>query len=297
MCGGEGHDTVLVGRDLVFRRPGTYPVVRCQGCQLEYVTPRPTPEALGAHYPDDYFGYQHEDNEPAWLRPLLRNMRRDIELRRIKYLEEAIGPITEGLSLLDVGCGPNSLLATIRDERGVTGTGLDFKAEVVEHVRQTLGMPMVQGTLHDAAFEAGRFDAVMMMEYLEHEPDPLGVLGEARRVTRTGGHVVLELPHIAGGPGRFFGPNWWNLDVPRHLVFFTPDTLKDALSRTGYELVHLKTFSFPFYIGNSVLQRLGMRNWSKYRRYYAVLGGALGFPFVPFVGALPEFMFAVGRAR
>jgi SAM-dependent methyltransferase len=296
LCGGEQTSQVLLAHDLLFKKPGGYPLVRCAGCALEYVNPRPTPTALGPHYPAGYFGYSLHEGEPPLLRALLRSFARGIAMRRIKYLERTTGRITPERAILDVGCGVNRLLETIRDERGCTGTGLDFKPEIVEYVRAR-NMPIVQGTLGDAGFAEGQFDTVLMMEYLEHEPDPLGVLAEARRVTKTGGYLALELPHIATGPGRFFGPNWWNLDIPRHLVFPTPETLARMLDQSGYELVSVKAFTLPFYIGMSILQWLGLRHWERYKLHYPWLGSALALPTLPFQFLLPEFMFAVARAK
>jgi SAM-dependent methyltransferase len=296
LCGGERTGQVLLAHDLLFKKPGGYPLVRCEGCALEYVNPRPTPAALGPHYPAGYFGYSLHEDEPPLLRWLLRGFARGIAMRRIKYLERTTGRIEPGRAILDVGCGVNRLLETIRDVRGCTGTGLDFKEEIVSYVRAR-NMPIVQGTLGSAGFEQEQFDTVLMMEYLEHEPDPLGVLEEARRVTRTGGYLALELPHIATGPGRFFGPNWWNLDIPRHLIFFTPETLGKMLDRSGYELVSVQPFTLPFYVGMSILQMLGLRHWERYQAHYPWLGSLLALPTLPFQLLLPEFMFAVARAK
>lgn len=297
LCGENDPETVLIGRDLVFRKPGTYPVVRCKRCGMEYVNPRPTPPSLGPHYPDDYFGYSLHEDAPRILQPFLRNAARDISRRRMRYLEQSIGRIQPGFELLDVGCGPNRLLQDIHTERDVLGTGLDFKPEIVHYVRERLQMPIVEASLEDAGFEAGRFDVVFMMEYLEHEPDPREVLQEARKVIKPGGHLALELPHIAAWPGRLFGRYWWNLDVPRHLMFFTPPTLEQMLEQTGFRLVSVKPFSLPLYVGMSLVQVLGLRHWRKHHVLYPVLGSMLALPLLPFTQLIPEFMFAVARAE
>jgi SAM-dependent methyltransferase len=176
------------------------------------------------------------------------------------------------------------------------GTGLDFKPEMVAHVRETLQMPIVEGTLGSAALDEASFDVVWMMEYIEHEPDPLAVLREARRVLRPGGHLALELPYV-GWFGRMCGRTWWNLDVPRHLVFFSPDTLKRALEDTGFELCDTTKFTLPLYAGMSLVQALGLRHWAKYKNLYPALSTLTALPLLPFTALMPEFLFAVARAR
>src|SRR5262249_45390757 len=54
LCGANESQPVLTSSDLLYAKPGVYHLVRCRRCQLSYVNPRPTFEALGAHYPDDY---------------------------------------------------------------------------------------------------------------------------------------------------------------------------------------------------------------------------------------------------
>jgi SAM-dependent methyltransferase len=297
LCGSTSGSPSLLARDLVFARPGRYALVRCGGCGLQYVNPRPTGEALGAHYPEDYFGYAIHEKESRLMRGVLGAFARGISLRRIGYLEKVTGRIAPETRVLDVGCGVNHLLYHLKQARGCEGLGLDFKTEIVAHVKERLGMPILCGTLQTAGLQPGRFDIVTMMEYLEHEPDPLAVLREARRVTRDDGYLALELPHLSGLPARVFGSLWWNLDIPRHLVFFTPETLKSALERTGFELLRIKTFTFPFYVGMSLVQALGQRNWARNRRLFPLLSAALGAPFLPFQFLLPEFYFAVARAR
>lgn len=296
LCGRSDEALVLLGRDLLFRRPGYYRLVRCRHCNLEYVNPRPTQAALGVHYPSDYFGYALHEDAPKLLTPLLQSYALGISKRRLAYLEKVTGPVQPAQQLLDVGCGVNRLLAHVQQARGCEGLGLDFKPEIVAHVRRTLGMPIVEGTLSSAGFESGRFDTVFMMEYLEHEADPLALLQEARRITRSGGYLALELPHIASLPGRLFRSLWWNLDVPRHLVFPAPKTVGPLLARAGFELQSVKTFTLPFYVGMSVLQVLGQRHWRKHKDAFPVLSALLGAPFLPFQALLPEFMFVVAKA-
>ena len=297
LCNASESELVLEGQDIMYNRPGNYRVVRCRSCSLEYVNPRPTFKSLGVHYPDDYFCYQPVDDSPAFLRPVLKSFSRGAAERRLGFIEKAIGKVKPEMSLLDVGCGLNELLYWIKELRGCEGLGVDMKDTMVEHVRERLKMPIVHGTLENAGLEAGRFDVVMMIEYLEHELDPRGALSEARRVTKPGGVLALEIPYTGGWPARAFGNRWFNLDVPRHLIFFSHDTLKRALNECGFELEQVDTFSIPFYVGSSVLHWLGYRSMTKNPVLTPFLAGILGLPFLPATGLMPEFTFAVARAR
>ncbi len=297
LCDSSSAKTVLMARDLIFARPGRYPLLRCEGCGLEYVNPRPTVEALPRHYPREYFGYGLPEDVPRYFRWFSRAFAYGISMRRLGYLEKVIGRLPTDISMLDVGCGVNHLLYWIKEERGFEGLGLDFNQEIVQYVKDELQMPIVHGTLQTADFRSGQFDLVTMMEYLEHELDPRDALQQARRITRNGGTLALELPYTLGPPARLFRSVWWNLDIPRHLTFFTPQTLGRMLDECGFELVNVKPFTFPFYVGMSLIQALGQRHWIKNRRSFPILSALLGAPFLFFQWLLPEFMFAVARAK
>ncbi|HEX3596730.1 MAG TPA: class I SAM-dependent methyltransferase [Polyangiaceae bacterium] len=297
LCGKDDGEVLFQGADLVFHREGKYNVVRCRNCDLQFTNPRPTFEALGAHYPDNYFCYVPPEEGFPLFRPILRWFLTAIQRRRIAFLERTSGRLRPDARVLDVGCGMNDLLYSMKQTRGVVGTGLDFKEEMVAFVRDRLEMPIIKGTLSTSGIVEGSLDVVTMMEYLEHEPDPRKTLEEARRVMKKGGHLAIEVPDITGWPARKFRNKWWNLDVPRHLVYFTPTTLSRMLDECGFELVRVDPFTVPLYIGSSILLSLGFKFDINDNFVGRFLASILGFPFVFFLRWVPEFMFVVARAK
>jgi SAM-dependent methyltransferase len=295
LCGVDDAEVMLRSRDALYAKPGEYRVVRCRACTLSYVNPRPTFAALAEHYPDDYMCYQAPEAGPPLFRSLSESIARKLTLRRLGRLEQAIGRISPQMQLADVGCGLNDLLVMIKHERGAIGTGIDVKQSMAERIANQLQMPAVHGTLADAHFATGQLDLVTMLEYLEHESNPGAVLAESRRVLKTGGHIGIEIPHAAGLPARMFKSRWSNLDLPRHLVFFDPITLRRAFADNGFEMVCYVPFTVPLHFGISLVFMLGGHGLG--RNPLAPLAAALlGLPFLPFLRFLPEFAFAVGRA-
>jgi SAM-dependent methyltransferase len=297
VCSARKAELVFVGRDRLFWRAGVYPLVRCRDCAMLYVNPRPTVAALGAHYPSNYFAYALPNEVPPVFRPLLHWFTRGISLRRIRYLEAVTGKLGANARVVDVGCGINSLLYWLRRVRGCEGIGVDMNPAMSAWVKEHLGMRVEQGTLEQVHFEDGKLDVVFMTEYLEHEPDPRAVLREARRILAPGGHLAIEIPDPTGWPARLFRSLWWNLDVPRHLVFFGPDSLARLLDECGFELVRTRRFGLPFYIGTSLYQAIGLRYSPRLHWAFTLLSGFLGVPFFPFAQLAPEFLYTVARAR
>lgn len=294
-CAATDATHVLESRDALYRQPGRYNLVRCANCSLVYVNPRPTPAALGVHYPDDYMCYKAPEDEHPLVRGMSEASARDWAKKRLLRLERVTGRLSPETQLVDIGCGLNDLLLTIKNERGAIGTGIDLNQRMVERIRQRLGMPAIQGSLADAGLPDGKLDIVTMIEYLEHEPDPLSTLAEARRVLKPGGYVAIEIPHYAGYPARLFKSRWSNLDLPRHLVFFEPDTLKNTLAKQGFEMVSYEPFTMPFHFGISLVFVMGGLGLGR-NPLAPWLASSVGWPFLPFMHWLPEFALAMGRA-
>jgi SAM-dependent methyltransferase len=293
LCGADDSEVRRTAHDRLFARPGRYHVVRCRRCGLQYTNPRPTFDALGRHYPPDYFCYEPPESFRGARGFFLRSVAERVIERRIELIEGVRGRLEPSTRVCDVGCSYGLLLAGMKQKRGCDVVGVDFNPEMVEHGARR-GVQIVPGTLKEARFDAERFDLITMTEYLEHEPQPYEVLGECRRVMKTGGHVVIEVPTIEGRAARWFGNYWSQLDLPRHLIFFTPQSIERMLAENGFEIVHLEQFHGT--IGLSLLHILGYEKVGRMS-----LGDILAIllatiPLTPFLRFLPEFMFVVARA-
>jgi len=104
--------------------------------------------------------------------------------------------LAPGTRLLELGCGVGAVLAVLGQEfPGLELTGVDIEAKQLEFARGHLERSGVEATLveTDAAglpFADESFDHVWTMWFLEHVPDPVAVLREARRVLAPGGGIT-----------------------------------------------------------------------------------------------------------
>ena len=79
-----------------------------------------------------------------------------------------------------------------------------------------------------------RFDFVMLHHSLEHIPDPLGALGEVRRLLRRGGAVLVRVPLAGTWGAQHYGVNWIGLDPPRHLFVPSRTGMSELARRAGF---------------------------------------------------------------
>jgi SAM-dependent methyltransferase len=95
-------------------------------------------------------------------------------------------------------------------------------------------LPVHLGTLEEAGFADGEFDAIVMNHVLEHVHNPLRLLNSCIRLLRVGGTLVAVTPNAESDGHRRFGASWYHLDPPRHLHLFSQKTLRDIANRAGF---------------------------------------------------------------
>jgi ubiquinone/menaquinone biosynthesis C-methylase UbiE len=193
----------------------------------------------------------------------------------------------------DVGCSHGDLLAALRAAYQCDVLGVELNPSMVARCAER-GIKAVAGTLTQAKLEPSSFDLVTMTEYLEHEGDPRRLLEESRRITRNGGYLIVEIPLVTSLPSRLFRNYWAQLDLPRHLMFFTQETLQRMLHESGYEVVATQTLRGM--LAPSVLNVLGYDGMGKLtaRQLAAIL--VTETLMLPFQHLGREFVFVVARA-
>ncbi|MFN8035245.1 MAG: class I SAM-dependent methyltransferase [Acidimicrobiia bacterium] len=133
-----------------------------------------------------------------------------------------------GDTFLDVGCGIGPYLERLT-ALGRRGVGVELSSDQVETAR-ALGRDVRMMSALDLDFADRSFDSVVMVEVLEHLPDPERALAEAARVGRA--NLVMTVPDISCVPlmsSRGVVP--WHLLESTHVNFFTPESLRRVLLR------------------------------------------------------------------
>lgn len=241
--------------------PGKWALYRCSDCGSAYLDPRPNPESIGRAYSEYYthaepslqeappargqlkralrngylnsrFGYSLHPSSPLGSAAMrVFALRRAQAGQWIRHLPRPPG----GASLLDVGCGNGAFLIQMKGT-GWSLRGIDPDPEAVARVREA-GIPADEGFLTDRSFPANNFDAITLSHVVEHAHQPVELLRECHRILRPGGVLWVATPNIASPGHKLFGRHWRGLDPPRHLVLFTPGSLKEALESVGFELL------------------------------------------------------------
>lgn len=240
---------------------GAWDLYRCGQCACGYLDPRPTPESIGRAYASYYThdiedhsivrrkgrvrgllhdlvnGYQNRryglQRNPAlsigrWLLPLLPSLRTaaDAECRHLPPLPAGGGRV------LDVGCGNGGFLM-LAQQAGWQVEGLDFDAGAVQAARSR-GLEVHHGGIEVLGKYSACFDVITLCHVIEHVHDPVATLRRLHALLKPGGVLWLDTPNLSSLGAVRFGPHWRDLDPPRHLVLFTPSSLKKSLVAAGF---------------------------------------------------------------
>jgi 2-polyprenyl-3-methyl-5-hydroxy-6-metoxy-1,4-benzoquinol methylase len=287
LCGKQGESLYTALADWVFGVPGSWGVRRCSVCDLAWQDPQPVPEdipKLYGHY------YTHNGIPETRLARLRRSAYRWALARRGWPVERPEGflpwllslvpsvarsavlevmnlPASQVGSLLDVGCGNGDFIARMK-AFGWNVSGVEPDPVAATRAR-SLGVQVFAGTIADVP-TANRYDVITLSHVIEHVADPITLLREcATRLRPKTGILVLTTPNIKSLGHRWFRSYWRGLEMPRHLVLFSPASLSHFVARSGLVVRSIRTETrlarmifIPSYCAQS--GALGIGDWTDF---------------------------------
>lgn len=211
---------------------------------------------------------------------------------RVKWVLNQVQSRYSGKLVLDigfVGAYEQPFLHSALREQGHTRmmVGLDLDKSGVLKFRTPNS---VVGDAKRLPLQSNKFDAVLLLEVLEHLPEPLPILLEIRRVLRSDGELVITTPNSFA---------WWNvirhwllgslesriqpevrkryLGAPDHIMFYDPFSLLTLLDRCGFQPVSITTKNHPIPLVRRLTQSVGIVDldfWpaNRFGHYLCVVG-------------------------
>ena len=146
--------------------------------------------------------------------------------------------------LLDVGAHAGRLMSLAR-AAGWDVEGIELNPRTAARAAAATGAPVHHGNIFTVDPQ-GPFDAITLIDVLEHIPDPRRALARAAAWLRPGGAIVIKVPNGAAQrlkeavrglvrPG--YRPTL--ADNLVHINHFTPASLRLALERSGFTAVRI----------------------------------------------------------
>jgi len=199
--------------------------------------------------------FKDQEQSPREDGYLYDNERREI----LPFVPQAAGFI------LDVGCGTGRFAALLKERNKATVWGIEQSAHAAglagKKLDKMFNMPVedVYPLLGDV-----RFDAIIMLDILEHLPNPEEVVARLSQFLKGGGVMICSIPNI-----RYFKTlrdlflfgDWEYQESGildrTHIRFFTFKSINNFFIRLGFEIIRIEginpSSSLKFKIANALL--------------------------------------------
>lgn len=188
-------------------------------------------------------------------------------LRRLANLRRLISAPDAGPPrLLDVGCSNGSFML-VASSLGWSVEGVEPSPKAAAAARSA-GLTVHAGFLEDVSLPAASFDAICLIEVMEHLRDAVAMLATCRKLLRPGGVILVTTPNASSWTAHALGGRWESFSMSAmggHISFFSPDSVAVLAGRCALRVVHLETRRV----------RLAEKSDSAFRRALARAGESL----------------------
>jgi hypothetical protein len=106
-------------------------------------------------------------------------------------------------------------------------------------------LALLRGSFDGVPESLGPFQAVTMVDIIEHTPAPREAVAKAAALLDDGGWLCLVTPDIRSFAARLAGKRWWHLR-PGHLAYFSKESLERLLGDAGFRIVERRRYAWTF---------------------------------------------------
>ncbi len=162
--------------------------------------------------------YRHLYQNHWWWRSREREI--------LRQLESQLGQADGSKRILDVGCGDGLFFNELNRFGEVTG--IESDPETLSP--QGKWREQIHLRMFDRTFEPGvKYDAILMLDILEHMPDPEAALQHARKLLAPDGVLIATVPA--------FMALWTSHDdLNHHVIRYRSDNFCPLVTQSGFQI-------------------------------------------------------------
>lgn len=253
LCGSADYRVVYSMPDAGYFKDEWFTIVECKSCGLGFVNPRPTYSEIFRYYPPHYYDYFDVERN-------FHERRYEAEAKFVQDASDGNGNKT----LFDIGCA-NGDFPRYMQKLGWQVEG----GEASPHSKSITDFKVYTQEFTQTPIYEPRYGTITAWAVLEHVHDPMSYFKKASVLLKPGGLFIFLVTNFKSLSSRCL----FREDVPRHLYFFTEETIRRYLSHSGFELVRTD-YSDKVYEMRPV-------NWLRYYVYRYLKGRELEWKDLP----------------
>lgn len=147
---------------------------------------------------EDFYGKQY------WLGHQKQNLgfpdiharaRNDLTERNLHWLKTLLKYRLPPAKVLELGCSHGSFVALMR-QAGYESSGVEMSPWVVDFGQKTFDVPISVGPLEALDIAPESLDVIVLMDVLEHLPDPAVTMAHCLKLLRPDGLLLIQTPQF-----------------------------------------------------------------------------------------------------
>jgi glycosyltransferase involved in cell wall biosynthesis/2-polyprenyl-3-methyl-5-hydroxy-6-metoxy-1,4-benzoquinol methylase len=177
--------------------------------------------------------------------------RNDLSERNLHWLKTLLKYRLPPAKVLELGCSHGGFLALLR-QAGYDVSGVEMSPWVVEFGQKTFGVPISVGPIESLENSPGGLDVVVLMDVLEHLPDPVSTMATCLKLLKPDGIMLVQAPQfreemdyeeLVETKGAFLEM----LMADEHLYLFSERSVTELFHRLGADYIEFETAIFSHY--------------------------------------------------
>jgi len=205
---------------------------RCPACETLVALPQADP---AVRYRRDYW-FDHQTSELG-LPDIEQRARLDLPERCAHWLNTLLDYRLPPASCLEIGCAHGAFVSLLR-RAGFDAIGLELDPEIAALAQHFFDVPVLCGPIEQQTLEPSSLDIIVLMDVLEHLPDPSATIRHCLHLLKPGGLLLVQTPCFPEGTLLAADSPFRRMLLPdEHLYLFSRKSMVELFSRAGAEHV------------------------------------------------------------
>lgn len=202
----------------------------------------------------DFYGKEYwlsHQNQDLNFPDIYGRSRFDLTERNLHWLKVFLKYQNSPAKVLELGCSHGSFVALLR-QIGYDAQGVELSPWVVDFAKKTFNVPVLLGPVENIDLPSSSFDSIILMDVLEHLPDPVSTIAHCMKLLKPEGFLLIQTPQFKEGmqyqemvenKHPFLGM----LQPDEHIYLFTEDSVTKLMTQLDAKHVYFEPAIFNQY--------------------------------------------------